>query len=144
MIEGQVVCRKSSSAVLTAELVAQENIEAGEGGVSGRGGVVFKGYDTGESEFYGWRSNNPVIFRYYIDPSQKHGPDGILPRPQGEREVTQGPEISIQDQGRGFFERCQQGRSPLALGTGLCDVRSRCSHGARLVCSCQSPGVGCC
>lgn len=53
VIKGQLMGGKAASAVLAAELVAEENIETGKGRVSGWGSVILEGYHTGEAEFSG-------------------------------------------------------------------------------------------
>ena len=97
VIEGQIVAR---CAVLADEAVAQEDIEAGEGGVSGRLDEGFQRYDAWELHLEGGTTYRPVIMLDNVHAIEKDRLDRVLPRPKRQRVVTQRPEIRIQHQHR--------------------------------------------
>src|SRR5262249_20549271 len=97
VIEGQIVAR---CAVLADEAVAQEDIEAGEGGVSGRLDEGFQRNDAWELHLEGGTTYRPVIMLDNVHAIEKDRLDRVLPRPKRQRVVTQRPEIRIQHQHR--------------------------------------------
>jgi hypothetical protein len=97
VIEGKVL---AVSAILAAEAVAQEDVEAGEGRVTGRFNVGFEGYDRGEADLEGRTSHDLVVFRHNVDPVQEHRLDRILPTPDGQGIIAQRPVIGIENEGR--------------------------------------------
>ena len=79
MVEGQVVARP---AILAFELVAQEQVEPGEGGIFGRLYVLPKRNDRRNLHIKAWAMHMTVIAGDDIDLVQKHRLDRGLPRPQ--------------------------------------------------------------
>jgi hypothetical protein len=78
VIEGEVVAR---AAILAGEAVAQENVEAGEGGVAGRFDIGLERDHGGKPHLEGGTSNRLVVFRNDVHPVEKHRLDGVLPAP---------------------------------------------------------------
>jgi hypothetical protein len=97
VIERKVVAGR---AILADEAVAQENVEAGEGGVGGRLDEGLQRNDARELDFKRRASHRAVIMLDNVDAVEEHRLDRVLPRPKRQRVITQRPEIRIQYQHR--------------------------------------------
>src|SRR5262249_61962757 len=96
MIEGEIFAR---AAILAAELVAQEHVEAGEGGL-GRG--LYKGLErnhAGELHLQARAAHRAVVLGDDVHPLEKDRLDRVLPRPQPQREEAERTERSVEDEG---------------------------------------------
>lgn len=100
VIEGQILGGKPNAAILAAKPVTQENIIPGEYGSAISKNKLFQRDDRRQSHFQPRRPDNPVITGNNAHPLQKDRLDGVLPRPQRQREITQRPKIGIEDQRR--------------------------------------------
>src|SRR5207249_7300011 len=87
-------------AVLANEAVAEEDVEAGEGGVGGRLDEGFERNDAGQPDLETRTSYRPVVMLHDVDAVEEHRLDRVLPRPERQRVVTQRPEVRIQHQYR--------------------------------------------
>ena len=97
MIEGQVV---RAAAILAGKAIAQEQVEAGEGG-KGTGFDEFAQRDhRRDLHRPARRVHFAVIACDDVDPLQHHGLDRRLPRPQAERIVGQRGVIGVEHQRR--------------------------------------------
>ncbi len=92
MIERQFFCR---AAILTAEPVPQEEIKPGKGRLFVLLDVAFEADNAGEAHLEAGRPNNAVIFRNNIHPLKKDRFERILPGPQRQRKIAEGPVIGV-------------------------------------------------
>ncbi len=102
MIEGQVTPR---SAILAAEFVPQEKIEAREGHALLGFDIVLQHHDRRYSYRRPLRSHHRVILGNDGHAVEDGRLDRFLPGPERERIVGQGPEVGIQHQSGEMFQR---------------------------------------
>jgi hypothetical protein len=95
VVEGQVAL---GTAVLAAELVAQKQVEAGEGHLLLRLHVVLEDHHGGDPDRGGRRMDELVIGRHDLDPVEPGGLDRLLPRPERQGIVGQRTIVGVQDQ----------------------------------------------
>src|ERR1700752_163316 len=114
VIEGEVFGR---GAILASEAVAEEDVEAGEGGVGGRLDEGFERNDSGEPDLEARTSYSPVVVLHDVDAVEEHRLDRVLPRPERQRVVTQRPEVRIQHQYRpnALRDMCVQVTLPASI-----------------------------
>src|SRR5215472_5722144 len=96
MIEGEILAR---TAILAAELVAQEHVETGEGGL-GRG--LHEGLErnhAGKLHLQARAAHRAIVLGDNVHPLEKDRLDGVLPRPQRQRVVAERTKIRIEDEG---------------------------------------------
>ena len=97
VVEGQVI---AVAAVLAGELVAQEEVEAGEGGGARGLHVVLEHDHRGYSELDRRRVHQRVVFGHDHHPVEDRRLDRLLPRPERQRQVGERAEVGVQDQRR--------------------------------------------
>ena len=114
VIEGQLLGAMVLAAVLAVEQVAQEDIEAGEGRPAVQVDVFLERDDAGQAHLEARRAHHAVVLRDDIDPLQEHGLDRVLPRPDRQGKVAQGPKIGVEHQGRKPVGRGHNVRAPPA------------------------------
>ena len=102
MVEGQFTLR---SAILAAEFVPQKKIEARECHALLGLDVIFQDDDGGDLYRFPLASDHFVVLRKDRDPIQKHRLDRLLPGPEREGIIGQGPEIRVQHQRRKMPKR---------------------------------------
>src|SRR5690606_12994383 len=95
VIEGQVMLR---SAILALETITQEDIEAGERGITRRLHIILQANDARNAHGKRWRGNDVIVFRHDIHAFKKHRLDRILPGPERERIVAERAIIRVQNQ----------------------------------------------
>src|SRR5260370_5416442 len=100
VIEGQIVRRVRLAAILTAEAVAQEDVEPGESGTARGGNVFLQRDDAGQAHLEARAAHHLPIFGDDVDAIEKYRLDDFLPRPQLERDVRSRTATHIEDQGR--------------------------------------------
>jgi hypothetical protein len=67
--------------------------------------IGLEGDNTGQAELGGGASDYPVIFGDDVDALEEDCLEAVLPAPEGQGIVTQGPEVGIEDEGRTGFWR---------------------------------------
>jgi len=95
VIEGQFLRR---AAILALEAIAQEDVEAGEGGMARRLDVGFEADDRGKPHRIGRTSHRPVVFRQDRYPVEEYRLDGVLPGPKRQRVIAERPEVGVQNE----------------------------------------------
>lgn len=96
MIKRQFMGRTPPRTVLTAEIIAHKDVKP----CKSRGAhvhrlVLLKRYNTRQREYGVGAPYTNVIRRYYRHPIEKYGLDNVLPRPYGERHVTERGKIGV-------------------------------------------------
>src|SRR5260370_22456536 len=96
MIEGEIFAR---AAILAVELVAEEHVEAGEGGLR-RG--LYEGLErnhAGELHLQARAADRAVVLGDDVHPLEKDRLDRVLPRPQRQRVVAERTKIRVEHEG---------------------------------------------
>ena len=81
VIEGQMMAGEVLAAILACEMVAQEDIEPGEGNFACRRHVFLERDDGGELDLDRGRADRAIVVMDDVDAAHEGGLDGILPRP---------------------------------------------------------------
>ncbi len=107
----QVVKRQVflGTAVLARETVAQEHVETRESGIKCRLHVGLERDDAWQLHLEVRTADTAVVLRDDVDPVKKYRLHRLLPAPERQRIVAQGPEIGVQDQGRKRFRHGSMG-----------------------------------
>ena len=107
MIEGEF---PRIAAILAFEAVAQEQVEAGEGGIFARPHILAKRDHAGQLHRPAGGMHFALIGGDDVDPLQKERLDGGLPRPQAQRIVAQRGVIRVEHQSGAAFGMTQKVR----------------------------------
>src|SRR5262249_27636490 len=99
MIEGELVRREAAAAVLAAEAVAQKNIEPGEGRPWRFRNELLERDDARQPHFERRAAHYLLVFRDDVDAVEEDGLHRFLPGPERQWEITQRPEVGIENQG---------------------------------------------
>ena len=121
MIEGQMA---GAAAILADEAVAQEQVEAGEGGEFGRLHILPERDDAGQLHIERGRMHLPVVARDHIDPLKEDRLDRGLPRPDRERVIGQRGVVRVENKSRAcrqiprrvFIYAAERGRAVDQIG----------------------------
>ena len=97
VVEGQMLV---AAAVLAGELVAQEQVEAGEGAAPRRLLVGLEHHHRGDAERHRGRMHQGLVLRHHRHPVEHRGLHRLLPRPERQGQVGERPEVGVQDQRR--------------------------------------------
>src|SRR5262245_53652215 len=97
MVKGQIV---PVTAILADKAVAEEHVEAGEGGVGGGLNEGFERDHARQFHLEGRAVHGAVVIGDDINPLEKDRFYCVLPGPQRERVIAQRPKISVEHQGR--------------------------------------------
>ncbi len=125
MVEGQVTPR---SAILAAEFVPQEKIEAREGHALLGSYILFQDHDRGDAYGASLASHDLVILGHDHHPVEKGRLDRLLPGPERQRIVGERPEIRVQHQGGIVLQRgrlAHEARPELGFGHAVEHSRLR-------------------
>ena len=95
VIEGQVV---PAAAVLALEAIAQEDVEAGEGGVPRRLHIVLERDHAGQEHLEARALDHPVVVLHHMHAFKKDRLDGVLPGPQRQWIIAERTVVGVQHQ----------------------------------------------
>ena len=116
VVEGEVLRR---AAVLAGEGVAQEEVEAGEGGRAVLRDVALQRHHAGHRHLERRRTHHVVVGRDHAHAVEEHRLDHLLPRPQGQRIIRQRPIVGVEHErrpaGRRAGEHLQRHADPPRL-----------------------------
>ena len=98
VVEGQLLGREALTAVLAPEIVPQEHVEAREGRLPVERLELFQRDHAGYAHLEGWAADGAVVRFDECHAILEDGVDGVLPGPDRQREVAEGPEIRVEDQ----------------------------------------------
>src|ERR1700724_3387788 len=114
VIEGEIVAGR---AILAGETVAQEHVEPGKGGMRGRLDEGFQRHHARQLNLERGAAHRAVVVLDDINAIEKHRLDRVLPRPEGQRIITQRPEVRIQYQYRptALRDMCVQVTLPASI-----------------------------
>ncbi len=107
VVEGQIAPR---AAILAAELVPQEQIEAREGHALLRFDVILEHHDGRDPDLRARAAHHLLVFGDDIDPLEPRGLHRFLPGPERKRIVGQRPVIRVQNQRRMMLQRARTSR----------------------------------
>ena len=93
MVEGEVLI---VAAILADEPVAQEHVESGESGIARRPDIGLERHHARQLHLEGGGADAAVIFGDDIDAVEEHRLHRVLPAPEGERVVAQGPVVGVE------------------------------------------------
>src|SRR3954470_8577612 len=97
MIEREFVAR---AAELARKTIAQEYVEAGEGGLCRRLHISLERHHARQFHFETGTSHRAVILRDNVDALQEHGLDRVLPGPERERVVAERTKVGVEHERR--------------------------------------------
>src|SRR5205814_8871020 len=95
VVESEVLAR---AAELAAELVAQEDVEAGERGLRGGLHIGFERNHARQLHLQTGTTHRAIVFSNDVHPLEEHRLDGILPGPQRQRVIAERTEIRIENE----------------------------------------------
>jgi len=116
MVESKVV---AGAAILASKTVAEKNVESRKRWMTRGLYVGFEGDNGGKTHFEARTSNRLVVMGNDVHPVEEDRLDCILPRPQRERIIAEGPEIGVEHEswtGLGRYEGLEVDRQ---IGTSL-------------------------
>jgi hypothetical protein len=93
------------AAILALEAVAQEHVEPGEGWVPGRPHVVLERDHARQEHLEAGAPDNPVVARDDVHALEEDRLDGVLPAPERQWVVAEGPIICVQYERRTGLRR---------------------------------------
>ncbi len=102
VIEREVLAR---IAILAREAISQEHVEPREGRIKRWFDVCFERDDGREPHLEARAPDRPVVLGDDVDAIQKDGLHRLLPAPERQRIVAQGPEVGVENQCRKRFRR---------------------------------------
>lgn len=115
VVEGQLVRREGTTAILTGEMIAQKNIKAREGGPMIGRHVLLQRDDARQSDHELRRANDPVVFGNDVHAIHENRLHRLLPGPERKRKVAERTKVGVQHQGRTMVGRRSQSPLPYTV-----------------------------
>jgi hypothetical protein len=98
VVEGELAGREVAVAILADEAVAQKHVEAREGRPPGRRHIFLERDDAWEPHLEGRAVDRAVVLGDDADAVEEDRLHRILPGPDGQGKIRQGPKIGIEHQ----------------------------------------------